>query len=273
MKAVDANGMGQRENKDQVNDDIDISSLEIGPPTLSPSRSVALESEQEKKGDILFEDGKYSEALAIFQVLLEDLDSDEKNIFLCFKGAACYEALEMWKELLEIATEIIEMEIGRPEGYEFGGLALYKIGHLEAAQSIIMKGLRARQMDREHKLLLLERLVEVDEALLLKEKEARTKAEANLQAAEDFANSNPPELGPSWSTQNIFECPICINIMMDPVSLHCGHSGCQKCLQEYYDPSANPVQDKCALCRADIPREQRRNLKVNVTLQAALYVT
>jgi len=216
---------------------------------------VAVESDDEIKGDRFFKENSYAEALTIFEEMLNAYDDDtpdaEKNIFLFFKCAACYEAMKNWDELLEIASEIIELEVGRPEGYEFGGLALFQLDQLESAQQILMKGLRSRDMGNEHKLLLLERLHDVDEALLVKAKKAKQKIDAELLAAEELA-SNPPTLIPTQSTTNIFECPICLRIMEDPVGLTCGHSGCLKCLETYFKSDAGHRQPECANCRYDL---------------------
>ena len=70
---------------------------------------------------------------------------------------------------------------------------------------------------------------------------------------------------PSEETCQLIECPMCLMAMEDPITLMCGHSGCLTCFQEAFKQS-----QKCVVCRASVPSEIRRNLKVNITLKALI---
>lgn len=48
----------------------------------------------------------------------------------------------------------------------------------------------------------------------------------------------------------LFNCPICRDILKDPVTLECGHTACNDCLN-YYQPIM------CKVCDADIAMEKR----------------
>lgn len=55
-----------------------------------------------------------------------------------------------------------------------------------------------------------------------------------------------------------FECPICLEILADPVTFSCGHSICQDCL--------NVLLNKCPMCRSEITKMPSKN----VVLKSAL---
>ncbi|XP_051783871.1 E3 ubiquitin-protein ligase TRIM47-like isoform X16 [Erpetoichthys calabaricus] len=47
-------------------------------------------------------------------------------------------------------------------------------------------------------------------------------------------------------SQDDFTCSVCLHTLTDPVSLHCGHSFCLKCLSDYWDQSQ---MCSCPQCR------------------------
>ncbi|XP_015749088.1 PREDICTED: TNF receptor-associated factor 5-like [Acropora digitifera] len=62
------------------------------------------------------------------------------------------------------------------------------------------------------------------------------------------------------SVDNRLQCCICFVTMLRPVSLKCGHSGCQIGMEEHVKKANNPT---CPICRAVISDE---TLSVNIAL-------
>ncbi|KAI7810973.1 hypothetical protein IRJ41_008798 [Triplophysa rosa] len=46
-----------------------------------------------------------------------------------------------------------------------------------------------------------------------------------------------------------FKCPICLELLTDPVSINCGHSFCNSCIQLKWNIDANTGVYSCPLCR------------------------
>ncbi|XP_056591572.1 tripartite motif-containing protein 16-like [Triplophysa dalaica] len=46
-----------------------------------------------------------------------------------------------------------------------------------------------------------------------------------------------------------FKCPICLELLTDPVSINCGHSFCNSCIQLKWNEDANTGVYSCPLCR------------------------
>uniref|UniRef100_A0A8C4TJK2 E3 ubiquitin/ISG15 ligase TRIM25-like n=1 Tax=Erpetoichthys calabaricus TaxID=27687 RepID=A0A8C4TJK2_ERPCA len=63
-------------------------------------------------------------------------------------------------------------------------------------------------------------------------------------------------------SQDEFTCSVCLDILTDPVSLHCGHSFCLKCLTDYWDQSQ---ECSCPHCRRsfNMRPELNRNTVLN----------
>ncbi|XP_056136226.1 E3 ubiquitin-protein ligase TRIM47-like isoform X2 [Lampris incognitus] len=49
-------------------------------------------------------------------------------------------------------------------------------------------------------------------------------------------------------TESQFRCPICLDVLGDPVSIPCGHTYCMACINGYWD-QADPGQFRCPQCR------------------------
>ncbi|XP_039608480.1 tripartite motif-containing protein 16-like [Polypterus senegalus] len=63
-------------------------------------------------------------------------------------------------------------------------------------------------------------------------------------------------------SQDEFTCSVCLDTLTDPVSLHCGHSFCLKCLTNYWDQSQ---EYRCPQCRHTFTTrpELKRNTLLN----------
>ncbi|XP_064198257.1 bloodthirsty-related gene family, member 12 [Anguilla rostrata] len=62
-------------------------------------------------------------------------------------------------------------------------------------------------------------------------------------------------------TEEQFQCSICLEVFVEPVSTPCGHSFCKACLQGYWTHSKQCV---CPMCKKNFPR--RPELSVNRVL-------
>ncbi|KAJ8268726.1 hypothetical protein COCON_G00113330 [Conger conger] len=62
-------------------------------------------------------------------------------------------------------------------------------------------------------------------------------------------------------TEEQFQCSICLEVFVEPVSTPCGHSFCQACLQGYWSHSKQCV---CPMCKTSFPK--RPQLSVNRVL-------
>ncbi|KAM6939499.1 E3 ubiquitin/ISG15 ligase TRIM25-like [Xenentodon cancila] len=49
-------------------------------------------------------------------------------------------------------------------------------------------------------------------------------------------------------TENQFKCPICLDILREPVSIVCGHTYCMVCINRYWDKTES-VEFRCPQCR------------------------
>ncbi|XP_030208546.1 E3 ubiquitin/ISG15 ligase TRIM25 isoform X1 [Gadus morhua] len=50
-------------------------------------------------------------------------------------------------------------------------------------------------------------------------------------------------------TESQFRCPICLEVLNDPVSIPCGHTYCMRCINKYWDQVDATSQFSCPQCR------------------------
>uniref|UniRef100_A0A3Q3LV14 RING-type domain-containing protein n=1 Tax=Labrus bergylta TaxID=56723 RepID=A0A3Q3LV14_9LABR len=43
-------------------------------------------------------------------------------------------------------------------------------------------------------------------------------------------------------------CPVCQDVLKDPVSTSCGHWFCRQCITSYWDQSGSPGDSSCPQC-------------------------
>jgi len=75
--------------------------------------------------------------------------------------------------------------------------------------------------------------------------------------SEDAADESVTDLDPSLLEEN--SCPICLEVMVEPASFLCGHSGCIGCLR---------MVNYCPVCRSAVP--QHCELSVNISLRTCI---
>ncbi|XP_060753844.1 tripartite motif-containing protein 16-like [Neoarius graeffei] len=51
------------------------------------------------------------------------------------------------------------------------------------------------------------------------------------------------------SDQNQFICPVCLDVLKDPVTIHCGHNFCKVCINGFWDPEDVKGIYSCPQCR------------------------
>ncbi|XP_073702577.1 E3 ubiquitin-protein ligase TRIM47-like [Garra rufa] len=49
--------------------------------------------------------------------------------------------------------------------------------------------------------------------------------------------------------QDQFTCPVCLDLLKDPVTIPCGHSYCMSCISGYWNPEDWKVNYSCPLCK------------------------
>ncbi|XP_051940587.1 E3 ubiquitin/ISG15 ligase TRIM25-like isoform X1 [Hippocampus zosterae] len=72
-------------------------------------------------------------------------------------------------------------------------------------------------------------------------------------------------------TESQFRCPICLDVLQDPVSIPCGHTYCMACIDGYWDSAEPPAHFSCPQCReAFSPRPVLRRNTVLAEVVAKL---
>ena len=66
------------------------------------------------------------------------------------------------------------------------------------------------------------------------------------------------------------DCPICLNIMVEPVQLKCVHRFCLHCIKDVF-AQTELLDEKCPICRADVDYKfQTKQMVVDTTFKEYL---
>ncbi|XP_014842540.1 PREDICTED: tripartite motif-containing protein 65-like [Poecilia mexicana] len=82
-----------------------------------------------------------------------------------------------------------------------------------------------------------------------------------------FTLANMAHQGNPEHNEN-FCCMICLDLLKDPVTLHCGHNYCNNCIEKYWDEKKLSETYSCPLCRRS--NRSRPNLAKNTLLADAI---
>lgn len=85
------------------------------------------------------------------------------------------------------------------------------------------------------------------------------------QGAQALCNLGPPEIVKLPQCIDLFSCPVCQLLLLDPVSLVCGHTFCKRCLCEKRPPQCHCCKNR-APSKAEGHEASFMDLKVNVVL-------
>ncbi|MBN3320505.1 TRI25 ligase, partial [Atractosteus spatula] len=69
-------------------------------------------------------------------------------------------------------------------------------------------------------------------------------------------------------SEDEFICSVCLDLLKDPVTLHCGHNYCMDCIKTYWDRNEDTRVYKCPQCRQTFT--PRPDLRRNTTLGAVV---
>lgn len=58
---------------------------------------------------------------------------------------------------------------------------------------------------------------------------------------------------------DLLECPLCLFLMCEPVTMSCGHTFCRRCVGGY-------LPSKCPLCKERLKQREVKSMKNNVLL-------
>ncbi|XP_039618035.1 E3 ubiquitin-protein ligase TRIM47-like [Polypterus senegalus] len=73
------------------------------------------------------------------------------------------------------------------------------------------------------------------------------------------AETNNPSLSADW-----YSCPVCVDVLKEPVTLVCGHSYCMDCINDYWDQPDTQGGYQCPQCRRAF--NERPELNKNTVL-------
>ncbi|KAM9319410.1 LON peptidase N-terminal domain and RING finger protein 2 [Gastrophryne carolinensis] len=170
----------------------------------------------------------------------------------------------------ELAAEIYGSqldELPQPERclYLRKGDALALAGRVADALDSYTRAAMLSQLFPDELGVLVESIAKTIRDKELKSTHANTKSNGQSQCEQAPISFSPPENLGKYLESDLFSCPMCKLLLLDPISLNCGHTFCKKCLCDM-----RPLQCNCCSNRAKCKTEGYDtacvDMKVNVVL-------
>ncbi|KAG7369059.1 zinc finger C3HC4 type domain containing protein [Nitzschia inconspicua] len=140
---------------------------------------------------------------------------------------------------------------------KFGDESGSEEGHIDEDVDISLNDLKRKVMGRD----------------LRAEEDVDQEQDEELRQIQALMNTGP-ETEPS-STKTIADklrrdlmCTICHDIIYPPISLFCGHSFCQPCIEWWFDTSK--IDPSCPTCRKTVPVKRRNAVAPNLALRSCI---
>src|SRR5262249_2304070 len=77
------------------------------------------------------------------------------------------------------------------------------------------------------------------------DREGASSQEKDAQITESNKQNNMQDVNDDWN--EMFLCPVCLEVLVQPISTQCGHTACKRCLIRALGNNPSPT---CPVCRA-----------------------